>query len=74
MLQSFIFFNIEARPIRSVMFQDPATAIMEGIIDLHHYVFFYLFLVTFFVLSLILHVLYYFSLTKFTTNTRGHRG
>jgi len=33
-------------------FQDPATPIMEGIIDLHNYIMFYLVLVLFFVISI----------------------
>ena len=41
-------------------FQDPATPIMEGIIDLHNYIFFYLVLVLFFVISIISNILYYF--------------
>lgn len=40
-----------------ITFQDPATPIMEGIIDLHNYIFFYLTLVLFFVLALLLNIL-----------------
>lgn len=41
-------------------FQDPATPIMEGIIDLHNYIMFYLVLVLFFVISIFLNIFYYF--------------
>jgi cytochrome c oxidase subunit 2 len=41
-------------------FQDPATPIMEGIIDLHNYIFFFLTLVIFFVMWILLNIMYYF--------------
>ena len=46
------------------MFQDPATGIMEGIVDLHHDVFFFLVIVSFFVLTMLVQVLYYFDLER----------
>lgn len=39
-------------------FQDSATPIMEGIIDLHNYIFFYLTLVLIFVLSFLVNIVY----------------
>lgn len=41
-------------------FQDPATPIMEGIVDLHNYIFFYITLVLFFVLWVLLSILFSF--------------
>jgi cytochrome c oxidase subunit 2 len=38
------FINAEAYPMQ-IDFQDPATPIAEGIIDIHHHVFFFLILV-----------------------------
>jgi len=57
------FIECADAPIRAtMMFQDPATGIMEGIIDLHHDLFFFLVIVTFFVLSMVIQVLYFFNL------------
>lgn len=46
-------------------FQDPATPIMEGIIDLHHYIFFYLLVILIFVSYLLFTILVRFYLSKF---------
>lgn len=43
-------------------FQDPATPIMEGLIDLHHHIFFFLIIILVFVLWLVLSVLFYFHI------------
>ena len=43
-------------------FQDPATPIMEGIIDLHHHIFFFLVVILFFVLWFMYKILDYFCL------------
>lgn len=43
-------------------FQDPATPIMEGIIDLHHHIFFFLVVILFFVLWFMYRILDYFFL------------
>ena len=45
-------------------FQDPATPIMQGIIDLHHDVVFFLILVLVFVLWMIIRTLYHFHYKK----------
>ena len=41
-------------------FQDPATAIMEGIINFHHDLFFFLVVILFFVIYLLVRCLYFF--------------
>jgi len=46
-------------------FQVPATAIMEGIIQLHHYVMFYLVVILFFVLSLLVSIFWEFYFSNF---------
>lgn len=51
-------------------FQDPATPIMEGIIDLHNYIFFYLVLVLFFVISILLNIFYYFYYSLTVNNNK----
>ncbi len=51
-----IFFN----KINIFSFQSPATPVMEGIIDLHNYIFFYLILVFVFVLWMYGYILYSF--------------
>lgn len=42
-------------------FQDPATAIMEGIINFHHDLFFFLVAILFFVIHILIRCLYFFS-------------
>lgn len=46
-------------------FQDPATAIMEGIINFHHDLFFFLVVILFFVLQLLVRCIYFFSIESF---------
>lgn len=41
-------------------FQDPAAPSMDGIIDLHNYIFFYATLILFFVLWILINILYFF--------------
>jgi heme/copper-type cytochrome/quinol oxidase subunit 2 len=43
-------------------FQDPATAIMEGIINFHHDLFFFLVVILFFVIQLLVRCIYFFSI------------
>nr|YP_665704.1 cytochrome c oxidase subunit 2 [Mesostigma viride]AAL36743.1 cytochrome c oxidase subunit 2 [Mesostigma viride] len=45
-------------------FQDPATPIMQGIIDLHHDIFFFLTAVTFFVIWMLARILFHFNEKK----------
>jgi cytochrome c oxidase subunit 2 len=57
-------------------FQDPATPIMEGIIDLHNYIFIFLTIVLIFVSVILINILYYFfyKLTyKFDSASIIHR-
>lgn len=42
-------------------FQSPATTVMEAIVSMHHYVFFYLILVFIFVIYIYLHILYMYQ-------------
>lgn len=52
-------------------FQDPATAIMEGIINFHHDLFFFLVVILFFVIQLLVRCIYFFSVQSFEfTNDR----
>jgi cytochrome c oxidase subunit 2 len=53
------YFDI-ARP-GQINFQDPATPIMEGIIDLHHNIFFYLIVITALVLWMLVQIMLNFS-------------
>jgi len=52
-------------------FQDPASPVMEGIIDVHNYIFFYLTIVLLFVLYIMTFIVYsfYFQARYTTTNT-----
>ncbi|RYE11929.1 MAG: hypothetical protein EOP34_11760, partial [Rickettsiales bacterium] len=52
--------NLDFAKSWQLLFQDPATPIMEGIIDLHHNIFFFLLLILF----LVLYILFSF-LNKF---------
>jgi cytochrome c oxidase subunit 2 len=56
----------------SIGFQDPATPIMEGIVDLHNYIFFYLVLVFVFVLWVFMSILIDFYLPVRTPKTLEH--
>lgn len=48
-----------------INFQDPATPVMEGLIDLHHHIFFFLVVILFFVLWLMFLVSFYYFETNF---------
>jgi hypothetical protein len=50
----FFKFNL----LSSIGFQTPATTVMEAIVDMHHYVFFYLILVFVFVIYMYGHILF----------------
>ena len=47
-------------------FQDPASPLMSGLINLHHYIMFFLVIVLFFVFTMM-----YFVLTSFTVNNKN---
>jgi hypothetical protein len=51
-------------------FQDPASPIMEGIIDLHHDLFFFMILVSVFVSWVLFNILYYFNSTNYNFKIR----
>jgi cytochrome c oxidase subunit 2 len=57
-----------------ISFQDPATPVMEGIINLHHDLMFFITFIFFFVLVVMARTLYYFSgVVTNTTNTNYAR-
>jgi heme/copper-type cytochrome/quinol oxidase subunit 2 len=47
-------------------FQDPASPLMLGLINLHHYIMFFLIIILFFVFTML-----YFILTSFTINNKN---
>jgi len=51
-------------------FQDPASPIMEGIIDLHHDLCFFLILVSVFVSWVLFNIIYYFNSTNYNLKVR----
>lgn len=61
----FYQINLDAPLPWQFGFQDPATAIMEGIINFHHDLFFFLVVILFFVIHLLVRCLYYFSVESF---------
>jgi len=69
----FLFYILSAAPILSLAdapeawqmgFQDPATPIMQGIIDLHHDIMFFIIVILVFVLWMITRTLYHFHYKK----------
>lgn len=46
-------------------FQDPASPMMEGIIDLHHDLFFFIILISVFVSWILFNIIYYFNTTNY---------
>lgn len=70
------FFTYCDAPVDwQISFQDPATPVMEGIIDLHHEIFFYLIVIFSLVSWILMRVLFSFNIknnpkpSKFTHNT-----
>lgn len=57
----FFKIHLDAALPWQLGFQDPATAIMEGIINFHHDLFFFLVVILFFVMQLMARCLYFFS-------------
>nr|AGH24453.1 cytochrome c oxidase subunit 2 [Reclinomonas americana ATCC 50284] len=55
-------------------FQDPATPVMEGIINLHHDLWFFLILIAVFVLWILLRTLYFFDRSKNTVPSKVVHG
>lgn len=61
MLNKNAFYFVEAEAFSSqIDFQDPATPIAEGIIDIHHHVFFFLVIIFLFVSWVLYRVVYHF--------------
>ncbi len=58
MKNNYLFSLNEFFPL--IGFQDPSTPFMEGIVDLHNFIFFYLTLILFFVISLLGFIIYHF--------------
>lgn len=65
---SCLFFldiaNKDAAVPWQLSFQDPASPIMEGIIDLHHDIFFFILFILFFVMWMLFRTVYHFYYTK----------
>lgn len=66
-LFSFIYYDYSEK--WQTLFQDPATSIMENIIDLHHDVTFFLILISVFVCWMLLRIVYFFNRTANTTRS-----
>lgn len=60
MLENEIFFDSAVS--RQIGFQDPATPIMEGIIDLHHDLFFFMVVISIFVVWVLSRIIYFFAI------------
>ena len=63
-----MFFFLEFSEAYQKLFQDPATPMMNGIIDLHHYIFMYLMGILIFVLfmlfTIVIHFIFIFDITS----------
>lgn len=57
-----MFVHLDAAEPWQKHFQDPATPIMEGLIDLHHHIFFFLIVISIFVFWMVYVCIYYFGL------------
>jgi cytochrome c oxidase subunit 2 len=55
------FFLFDSSTAWQISFQDPATPVMEGIINLHHDLMFFITFIFFFVLIVMVRTLYYFT-------------
>eukprot|EP01119_Soliformovum_irregulare_P005724 TRINITY_DN17475_c0_g1_i1.p1 TRINITY_DN17475_c0_g1~~TRINITY_DN17475_c0_g1_i1.p1 ORF type:complete len:262 (-),score=-58.93 TRINITY_DN17475_c0_g1_i1:49-834(-) len=55
------FYNLDIARAGQIGFQDPATPIMEGIIDLHHNIFYYLIIITALVMWMLRQILVEFN-------------
>lgn len=64
-----MIFYLDFATNYQISFQDPATPIMNGIIDLHHYVMFFLFIVLIFVVINLYNIVKFFNIEiKFSKN------
>lgn len=80
----FVYIFVEhfmAKPLQAdnaeawqLDFQDPATPVMEGIINLHHDLWFFLILIAVFVLWILLRTLYFFDRSKVTVPSKVVHG
>jgi cytochrome c oxidase subunit 2 len=54
-------FLLDSSSAWQINFQDPATPVMEGIINLHHDLMFFITFILFFVLVVLIRTLYFFN-------------
>jgi cytochrome c oxidase subunit 2 len=57
----FRFLLLDSSTPWQILFQDPATPIMEGIINLHHDLMFFITFIFFFVLVVLFRTLFFYS-------------
>lgn len=60
-MKNFFYSFLDTPEIVQCSFQDPATSIMEGIIELHHTIFFFLIIITILVFWMLFKILLYYS-------------
>jgi len=61
LLNTSFFAHLDAATSWQKHFQDPATPIMEGLIDLHHHIFFFLIVISVFVFWLVYVCIFYYG-------------
>lgn len=64
MIKLYNILRCDAAEPWQVSFQDPATPMMQGIIDLHHDIFFFLVIILFFVVWMLARILWHFHWKK----------
>lgn len=69
---NFLIFPAQAEALpNQIIFQDPATPIAEGIIDIHHHVFFFLVIIFIAVSWVLYRIIYVFAYEATTKSTQG---
>jgi cytochrome c oxidase subunit 2 len=62
-------FLLDSSSAWQLSFQDAATPVMEGIINLHHDLMFFITFILFFVLVVLVRTIYFFSANSASANT-----
>ena len=67
-----LFFNLDSSTAWQIYFQDAATPVMEGIINLHHDLMFFITFISFFVLVVMARTLIYFNFSAPAANSASN--
>jgi cytochrome c oxidase subunit 2 len=67
----FLKFLLDSSTPWQLSFQDPATPVMEGIINLHHDLMFFIVFIFFFVLIVLVRTIFFFSSSNAVSDKKG---